>query len=82
MIALASILVTVYAGYIGSPWWGATVCSTTLLVTLSSTHLRLLRARDATASLALVLFDLGPYCFAVGFGAYGIGLTARLIAGT
>lgn len=79
MIALASILVAIYAGYVGSPWWGALVCSATLLTILSTTHVRLQRESSAAGSLKLMIFDLGPYCFAAGFGAYAVGHLAHVL---
>ena len=79
-IALASIVVAIYAGYVGSPWWGALICSTTLIVVLATTHVRLQRKFAASGSLKMMIFDLGPYCFAAGFGAYAVGHLAHVLS--
>ena len=79
MIAIASILVAIYAGYVGSPWWGALLCAATLLTILTSTHARLRHELSATGSLKLMIVDFGPHCFAASFGAYAIGHIVRVV---
>ena len=80
-IAAASVLTVIYAGFVGSPWWSALLCSATLILVLATTHVRVQRELAAHISLKLMIFDLGPYCFAMAFGAFAVGSITRVFVG-
>jgi hypothetical protein len=78
-IAFASLIVALYGGYVGAPWWSALICTLTLLVTLATTHLRIQsQPKRITPALSAGL-DLLPYSFAAAFGAYALGQVVHLI---
>jgi hypothetical protein len=79
MIALASLLTAGYAGYIGSPWWGALVCGLTLLLSVGSFHLRYVHDAARGTRDKFLFVETAPQCVAAGICAFVTGRFLQLI---
>lgn len=80
MIALAALLTTAYAGYVGSPWWIVLLCSATLLVSLMSASVKHEPALSSRPALcAYAIYSL-PVSVLGGTAAYFSGQALRLWA--
>ena len=78
MLAIAALITTAYAGFVGAPWWGTFLCSLILLVTLATTHVRVQVEPKRLIPAAHMSFGLAPYCLAASLAAYATGQFAQL----
>jgi hypothetical protein len=73
MIAAATLFTTVYAGFVGSPWWTIILCAATLLISLAASSIRL----QPTLKSPKSFFDLGlfslPHCLLCAAAAFFSG---------
>jgi hypothetical protein len=79
MIALAAFCTTAYAGFAGSPVWIILLSSLTLVLSITTSEMRM--SGMSLVTVRTLLADNAPWCLFVGSGAYCCGLLLRLSMG-
>jgi hypothetical protein len=78
MIALASLLVVTYSGFVGAPWWGALMCAMTLIICYAARHIQRSGVPPSDISSAHATLNAAGNCLFIAFAGYWTGAILNL----